>query len=200
MQALHLLALEPVAETTVDKNAYGFRLERSTAGAIQQCFCALAKKQAPEWALEADIKSCFDEIDHAWMEANTPMYTAVQATLAERGLTLSAEKTKITDIREGFDFPGFMVTQKRLLKMTDLPIKRQVKIKAAATPYDSAYHDYFEQRAQARKRQAGWPDPFNLWSLEGLSRVRGNSHARFVSLFVSRVRSAGFKPLGGTFR
>jgi len=31
MQALHLLALEPVAETTADLNSYGFRPERSTA-------------------------------------------------------------------------------------------------------------------------------------------------------------------------
>ena len=43
MQALHLLALEPVAETTADKNSYGFRPERSTTDAIEQCYKALAK-------------------------------------------------------------------------------------------------------------------------------------------------------------
>jgi RNA-directed DNA polymerase len=37
MQALHLLALEPVAESTADKNSYGFRPERSTADARGQC-------------------------------------------------------------------------------------------------------------------------------------------------------------------
>ncbi len=37
MQALHLLALEPIAEITADKNAYGFRPKRSTADAIEQC-------------------------------------------------------------------------------------------------------------------------------------------------------------------
>ncbi|MFZ7321390.1 reverse transcriptase N-terminal domain-containing protein, partial [Comamonas jiangduensis] len=31
MQALHLLSLEPVAETTSDPNSYGFRKHRSTA-------------------------------------------------------------------------------------------------------------------------------------------------------------------------
>jgi RNA-directed DNA polymerase len=45
MQALHLLALEPVAETTADKNSYGFRPERSTADAIEQCFKALSQWQ-----------------------------------------------------------------------------------------------------------------------------------------------------------
>jgi hypothetical protein len=44
MQALHLLALEPVAETTVDLNSYGFRPKRSTVDAGGQCFIALAKK------------------------------------------------------------------------------------------------------------------------------------------------------------
>ena len=33
MQALHLLALEPIAETTADLNSYGFRPERSTTDA-----------------------------------------------------------------------------------------------------------------------------------------------------------------------
>ena len=28
--------------------------------------------------------------------------------------------------------------------------------------------------------KAGWPDQFNTWSLKGSSRVRGNSHARFL--------------------
>ena len=41
MQALYLLALLPVAETTADPNSYGFRPARSTADAIEQCFlCA----------------------------------------------------------------------------------------------------------------------------------------------------------------
>jgi RNA-directed DNA polymerase len=37
MQALHLLALDPVVETTADKNSYGFRQQRSCADAIAQC-------------------------------------------------------------------------------------------------------------------------------------------------------------------
>ena len=35
-QALHLLALDPEAETTGDPNSYGFRKGRSTADAIGQ--------------------------------------------------------------------------------------------------------------------------------------------------------------------
>ena len=38
MQALYLLGLDPVAETSADPNSYGFRKERSPADAISQCF------------------------------------------------------------------------------------------------------------------------------------------------------------------
>lgn len=72
-QALHLLPLDPVAETLADPNAYGFRKERSTADAIAQCFNALAKKGSPQWVLEGDIKSCFDGISHNWLIAQIPM-------------------------------------------------------------------------------------------------------------------------------
>jgi len=44
MQALYLMALEPVAETCADPNSYGFRKGRSTADAIEQCFKFLSKK------------------------------------------------------------------------------------------------------------------------------------------------------------
>src|ERR1700723_2682880 len=51
MQALHLLALEPVAETTADKNSYGFRQQRSCADAIEQWFNAL-RGATTQWVLE----------------------------------------------------------------------------------------------------------------------------------------------------
>ena len=53
MQALYLLALDPIAETLGDPNSYGFRTERSTADAIEQCFNVLARQHSPQW-----ISSC----------------------------------------------------------------------------------------------------------------------------------------------
>jgi RNA-directed DNA polymerase len=197
MQALHLLALAPVAETLDDPNSYGFRVARSTADAIEECFVLLGRPDAAEWILEGDIKGCFDHISHEWLlahvrtdttvlrrwlragylesrtwfatEAGTPQGGIISPTLAnlaldgleellqrtfprkweqrstvlrhpkvhlvryaddfivtgasreilenevrpviesflrERGLVLSAEKTKITHVREGFDFLG----------------------------------------------------------------------------------------------
>jgi RNA-directed DNA polymerase len=71
-QALHLLALDPVVETTADRNSYGFRQKRSCADAIGQCFLALRRANA-QWILEGDIKSCFDKISHDWLLAHVPM-------------------------------------------------------------------------------------------------------------------------------
>ena len=72
-QALYLLTLEPIAETTADPNSYGFRYYRACRDAIAQCFCALAKSYSPKWLLDADIKACFDEIDHNWLLNNIPV-------------------------------------------------------------------------------------------------------------------------------
>lgn len=77
MQALYLLALDPVAETKADPNSYGFRKERSTADAIERCFQMLARKTAPRWILEGDIQSCYDKISHEWLGANIPMEKAI---------------------------------------------------------------------------------------------------------------------------
>ena len=75
-QAIHLLALDPVVETTADKNSYGFRQQRSCADAIEQCFNAL-KTATTQWILEGDIKSCFDKISHDWLTAHVPMDRAI---------------------------------------------------------------------------------------------------------------------------
>ncbi|MCL5734941.1 MAG: group II intron reverse transcriptase/maturase [Actinobacteria bacterium] len=77
MQALYLLAPDPIAETNADPNSYGFRRGGSTADAIQQCHTILSRKVSAEWVLEADIKSCFDRISHEWLLGHVPMDRAV---------------------------------------------------------------------------------------------------------------------------
>lgn len=68
MQALHLLAVEPVMETEADKNAYGFRPKRSCADAIEQCFTVLARKVSAFWVLKGDIRACFDNLSGEWLK------------------------------------------------------------------------------------------------------------------------------------
>jgi len=72
MQALYLLALDPIAETHADPNSYGFRTSRAPADAIEQCFIALAKRASPQWILEGDIRACFDELSHDWIWLISP--------------------------------------------------------------------------------------------------------------------------------
>jgi len=73
MQALYLLALEPVSETTADHHSYGFRPMRSTADAIRQTHIVLCRHDTAQWVLEGDIKGCFDNISHDWLLAHIPM-------------------------------------------------------------------------------------------------------------------------------
>lgn len=73
MQALYLLALDPIVESVADHNSYGFRPHRSTADAIEQCFRSLCMKTSATWVLEGDIKACFDNINHEWLRTHVPM-------------------------------------------------------------------------------------------------------------------------------
>jgi len=211
MQALYLLALDPIAETLAAPNSYGFRVDRSPADALDQCHTVLSLKQSAPWILEGDIRSCFDGISHDWLMANIPMdkvilqqwlnagfmdkhilypteaggpqggiaspvlmnltltglereikgtfppfqgkhrtkvhvirfaddfivtgtsktfleqevYPLVEQFLAERGLELSREKTRITHIDEGFDFLGTQV-RKYHGKLLCTPAKKNV--------------------------------------------------------------------------
>ena len=72
-QAVHKLALAPVAETTADRNSYGFREGRCCADAVQAAFNALAKPNSATWVLEADITGCYDNISQSWMLEHIPM-------------------------------------------------------------------------------------------------------------------------------
>jgi RNA-directed DNA polymerase len=91
MQALYLLALDPIAETTGDSHSYGFRKHRCTQDAIEQCYIVLSRKVAPEWVLEADIKGCFDHISHNWLLENIPMDKSVLRKWLKCGYIFNGE-------------------------------------------------------------------------------------------------------------
>lgn len=98
MQALYLLALEPVSETTADPCSYGFRRERSAQDAIEQCFIILAPKRSAQWILEGDIKACFDTISHEWLLVNIPMEKGILRKWLKAGYL---EKGKLFPTEEG---------------------------------------------------------------------------------------------------
>lgn len=105
MQALYLLALEPIAETTADPNSYGFRQGRSTADAIEHSFATLRSRHSAQWVLEADIKGCFDHISHDWLLAHIPMEKAILRQWLKAGYM---EKGQLHPTEEGTPQGGIM--------------------------------------------------------------------------------------------
>jgi len=65
MQAVTKIALEPFYEAKFESASYGFRPAMGCHDAIEKITGALLKKQ--KWVLDADIKGCFDNIDHKFL-------------------------------------------------------------------------------------------------------------------------------------
>lgn len=85
MQTLYALALEPISETKGDSISFGFRRGRSAKDACEQIFCVLARKCSPTWILEGDIKGCFDNINHEWLQNNIPMDKSIMKQFLKSG-------------------------------------------------------------------------------------------------------------------
>ena len=64
VQASLKLVLEPVFEADFKPCSYGFRPRRRAQDAIAEIHFLGAPTRNYEWVFEADIKACFDEIDH----------------------------------------------------------------------------------------------------------------------------------------
>jgi RNA-directed DNA polymerase len=77
MQALHLLALEPVSEATADPNSYGFRKNRSQADAMEQIFTCTARKVSSQWVLKGHVQGYFNAIHQSWLGQYAPMDKAI---------------------------------------------------------------------------------------------------------------------------
>jgi len=65
LQASTKLVLEPFYEAKFESCSYGFRPGMGTHDAIEKITSNLFKKQ--KWVLDADIKGCFDNIDHNFL-------------------------------------------------------------------------------------------------------------------------------------
>ncbi|KGH14145.1 RNA-directed DNA polymerase, partial [Comamonas thiooxydans] len=97
MQALHLLGLEPVAETTSDLNSYGFRRNRSTADAMGQIVVCTSKRDSAQWVLEADIQGCFDHINHEWLVRHVPMNKTILLKWLKAGVVHQGRLSPTTE-------------------------------------------------------------------------------------------------------
>jgi RNA-directed DNA polymerase len=98
MQALYLLALDPVLEAVSDPNSYGFRKHRCTADAMSQIFVRLSQKTSATWVLDADIEGFFDHINHQWMLDHVLMDKEVLGKWLKSGVV---DRGQFTDTEEG---------------------------------------------------------------------------------------------------
>lgn len=64
VQAALKLVLEPIFEADFKPCSYGFRPKRRAHDAIAEIHFLASAPRNYSWVLEADIKACFDEIDH----------------------------------------------------------------------------------------------------------------------------------------
>ena len=76
LQALYLIAIEPIVEEWHDVYNYGFRPRKSPSWAIGNLSFLLSNKQPNvkfRYAITVDIGKCFDRIDPDFIKAKTPI-------------------------------------------------------------------------------------------------------------------------------
>lgn len=73
VQALYIMALDPIAETTADAKSYGFRKYRSTQDVQTYLRTTLSLNNRAKYIMDIDIKSFFDTISHEWILENIPI-------------------------------------------------------------------------------------------------------------------------------
>ena len=254
-QAVWMEALQPIAETTADRNSYGFRPKRQCADAIDQCFKVLRLKNSATWILEGDIQGFFDNISFSWIEAPIPMnkrglskwlrsgfvdrgalyptetgvpqggiispvisnmvldglesvvqgdnqyrrryninyvrgaddfiVTAnsrevlaeqvlprIEAFLAERGVRLSAQKTLITPLTEGFDFLG--QTLRKFERSHHKPVKLQI------TPSKTSFQTLKARVRTLGKQAKGATPEYLIDTLNPILRGWANYHRQVI--------------------
>jgi RNA-directed DNA polymerase len=79
-QALVKLALEPEWEARFEPNSYGFRPGRSAHDAVAAIYNEIVSK--PKYVLDADIRSCFDQIAHPALLSKLHTFPARRRTIA----------------------------------------------------------------------------------------------------------------------
>lgn len=105
-QALAKLALEPEWEAIFEPNSYGFRPGRYAIDAIEAIFQSL-HHNTPKWIFDANIRKCFDKIDH-------------DALIAKMG-TFPLMKRQITAWLKADVMEEYANTKKKMKKMSVYP-------------------------------------------------------------------------------
>lgn len=76
LQAAYLLGYIVYSEYVADPNSYAFRPGRSASWAAMSLAANLRANSTPSWIVEVDIKKCYDNINHDFIEKHTPFIPA----------------------------------------------------------------------------------------------------------------------------
>ena len=115
VQQLFQLVLDPVIETKSDMYSFGFRKGRNpimAVGTIQKRLQSKVKEKVISggYIWDADIRKCFDTINHEWLQKNTPIpkkYKYILKGWLEAGyVEFGSEKILMT--REGVPEGGII--------------------------------------------------------------------------------------------
>jgi RNA-directed DNA polymerase len=86
MQAMVKAALEPEWDARCEAHSYGLRPGRCTMDAIAAIHTTLSQHGSSQWRLDADIRGCFDTIDHEPLLAQRPVCTATRRRWLQAGV------------------------------------------------------------------------------------------------------------------
>jgi RNA-directed DNA polymerase len=88
MQTLHAYALDPVGETIGDHRSFAFRRNRSVQDVHAHVMAALKRSY---YVVKADVKSCYESINHDWLLSNIPMDTRILREFLKAGHIFAGE-------------------------------------------------------------------------------------------------------------
>ena len=94
VQAVYPGTIDLLVEHNACKNSFGFRKFRSSQDAVLALRRKLIHPKASEWILNADIKKCFDQVNHDFLLRSVPIYRKVDRNVIKKML-----KAKIIDMR-----------------------------------------------------------------------------------------------------
>ncbi len=91
MQALYSYALDPIAESWGERKSFAYRKGRSAYDLNEYIKQAFSGENAPEWAVIADVKKCYENISHEWVKRHIPMAPTVLDQFLNAGYVFAGE-------------------------------------------------------------------------------------------------------------
>lgn len=91
MQVLYSYALDPVAESTADKQSFFARKCRSSLDAHAYLCMELSGEDAPGWVVVTDVQTFYGTVAHDWMIRNIPMDKVVLRKFLKAGMIKESE-------------------------------------------------------------------------------------------------------------